>query len=90
MDFNTPACWYEGVYRDKARVVSAARPFMICNNNSFAVLLIHGYAGYPGELVRPAIDIAECGFDVIVHAYLEWEVVERISCHLLERIGLRL
>ena len=64
MDFNTPACWYEGVYRDKARVVSAARPFMICNNNSSAVLLIHGYAGYPGELVRPAIDIAKFGFDV--------------------------
>lgn len=64
INYIVPDCWYEGVYKDKACIVNAARSFTIENNNSRAVLLIHGYAGYPGELIRPAKDLSEHGFDV--------------------------
>lgn len=64
MNYSVPESWYEGVYRDENKIISAARPFKILNGNTKAVLLIHGYAGYPGELVRPAKDLALAGFDV--------------------------
>ena len=64
INYIVPDCWYEGVYKDKASIINAARSFTIENNNRRSVLLIHGYAGYPGELIRPAVDIAKHGFDV--------------------------
>ena len=64
INFTVPGCWYEGVYKDKASTINAARSFTIENSNNRAVLLLHGYAGYPGELIRPAIDLSDHGFDV--------------------------
>lgn len=63
-----PTAWYEGFYQDKAEPVSAARPFAYLHEerSDEAVLLIHGYAGYPGELVRPAEDLYAAGFDCYV------------------------
>lgn len=63
-----PSAWYEGVFQDKAEPVSAARPFAYLHEerSAEAVLLIHGYAGYPGELVRPAEDLYAAGFDCYV------------------------
>lgn len=60
--------WRSGrVHRDKAPVIPAARGFRIQGkDNQRAVLLIHGYAGYPGELVSPAAALAKAGFDVYV------------------------
>lgn len=29
-------------------------------------LIVHGYRGYPGEFVRPAVDLYDAGFDVFV------------------------
>lgn len=34
--------------------------------NTRSVLCIHGYTGYPGEMVRPSRDLAAKGFDVYV------------------------
>ena len=60
--------WYEGVYQDVKAPCNAARSFSMLHDNrpERAVLLLHGYAGYPGELVRPARELYDCGFDVIV------------------------
>ena len=58
--------WYEGVYKDKNEPCSAARPFSLKHSpkSDKAVLCIHGYTGYPGEVTRPAVDLYEAGFDV--------------------------
>lgn len=66
--YSVPMEWYSGVYQDIASPCSAARPFSLIHEEGTekAVLLIHGYAGYPGELVRPARDLYEKGFDVFV------------------------
>ncbi|MBO5770263.1 MAG: alpha/beta fold hydrolase [Spirochaetales bacterium] len=58
--------WYEGVYKDKKEPCNAARSFSLIHTpkSNKAVLCIHGYTGYPGELTRPAIDLYEAGFDV--------------------------
>lgn len=66
--FGVPPTWYDGVYRDKGNTVKASRPFTLTHNEKSdrAVLLIHGFTGYPGELVRPAEDLYEKGFDVFV------------------------
>lgn len=46
-------------------VCKAGRPIeMRHGGNDAAVLLIHGYAGYPGELTRPARDLYKAGYDV--------------------------
>lgn len=60
--------WYADCYKDKADVIPAARSFAYLHEERSrdAVLLIHGYAGYPGELVRPAEDLYDCGFDCFV------------------------
>ena len=57
------ACSY---FKEYKCIIPAARPFKIVGQAKKAVLLIHGYLGYPGELVRPAIDLANQGFDVYV------------------------
>lgn len=66
--YEVPSAWYSGAYQDKAPVVHAARPFSMISEEGArcAVLLIHGYGGYPGELVRPARDLFEAGLDVYV------------------------
>lgn len=58
--------WYQDVYKDKAKPCKAGRSFKLIHTpkSSKAVLAIHGYAGYPGELVRPAKDLYNEGFDV--------------------------
>ena len=66
MLYSVPNNWYDGAYKDEAPAVMAARSFRITAGHSRAVLLIHGYGGYPGELVRPARDLEEAGFDVFV------------------------
>ena len=57
------ACSY---FNEDLSIINAARPFKIVGNNKKAVILIHGHLGYPGELYRPAVDLAENGFDVYV------------------------
>ncbi len=66
--YSVPPSWYEGVYQDPKAPCRAARPFSLVHKEgrSKAVLLVHGYAGYPGELVRPARELYEAGFDVFV------------------------
>ncbi len=66
--YSVPPSWYEGVYQDPKAPCRAARPFSLVHKegSSKAVLLVHGYAGYPGELVRPARELYEAGFDVFV------------------------
>ena len=66
--YSVPLSWYEGAYEDRTAPCKAARPFTLAHKEGSdkAVLLIHGYAGYPGELVRPARDLFDRGFDVYV------------------------
>ena len=66
--FSVPSSWYDGFYKDQGDSVKASRPFTLLHENKSgkAVLLIHGFTGYPGELVRPAEDLYEKGFDVFV------------------------
>lgn len=67
ISYSVPEKWYENLYRDKAPVCSAARSFsMVHSKADECWLLIHGYCGYPGEMVRPAIDLYQKGFDVYV------------------------
>ncbi len=61
--------WYDGVYQDKKAPVKAGRSFSLIHEeekSNKAVLCIHGYTGYPGEMVRPARDLYQRGFDVYV------------------------
>ena len=60
--------WYDGVYADRAACRSSARPFELLHSEKpdECWLFIHGYRGYPGELVRPAVDLYEAGFDIYV------------------------
>lgn len=64
--YSVPEKWYEGLFKDEEKCVKAARSFSLLHEEKpkKAVLLIHGYTGYPGELVRPARDLFEEGFDV--------------------------
>lgn len=68
-DYSTQSSWYKGVYQDKKAPVKAGRSFSLIHKDSkstTAVLCIHGYTGYPGELVRPARELYEKGFDIFV------------------------
>jgi len=53
-------------YLDKAPIRACARPWAMLHQEkpAHAALLYHGYGGYPGELIRPGIDLFEAGFDV--------------------------
>lgn len=66
--FSVPESWYDGLYKDKKSCCSAARPFSLRHSrpSEECWLLIHGYRGYPGELVRPAADLWKSGSDVYV------------------------
>lgn len=58
-------------YQDKAAIRACARPWAMVHHEkvSHAVLLCHGYTGYPGELIRPGIDLFEQGCDVFCPRY---------------------
>ena len=63
LDFNTPK-WDQGYYQDQTPPRSCARPWQLTNKcNTKAALLIHGYAGYPGELIRVGKELHTEGFD---------------------------
>ena len=64
--YTVPMAWYEGVYEDRKAPCKAGRPFTLKHKEGSdkAVLLIHGFTGYPGELVRPAEDLYGLGFDI--------------------------
>ena len=65
LEYSVPDSWYKGVYKDRIEPCPAGRPFTFSHERSErACLLIHGFSGYPGELVRPARDLYEKGFDV--------------------------
>ncbi len=68
IEYSVNPLWYDGLYKDVHSPCSAARSFSMVHkdNTKAAVLLIHGYAGYPGELVSPAKELFEAGFDVFV------------------------
>lgn len=67
-EYSVPEQWYQGVYHDKMQCRKAARSFSLLHERKTEEcwLLIHGYRGYPGELVRPAIDLFREGYDVFV------------------------
>ncbi len=48
------------------KVRKCARPINIRNGNRRAVLCIHGFTGYPGEMAYPASRLAESKWDVLV------------------------
>lgn len=60
-----------GHYQDRSPVRACARPWRMCHSPeaSHAVLCLHGYAGYPGELIRPGIDLYDAGLDVYCVRY---------------------
>ncbi len=57
-----------GCYRDKEDIIDAAQPFKLIHEEGAreAVLMLHGYAGYPGELCSVAKAVYSRGFDVYV------------------------
>lgn len=64
-EYEVPDYWYDNCYKDRGKIISAARSFSSVSGKDRAVLLVHGYQGYPGELVRPSRDLAP-NFDVYV------------------------
>ncbi len=68
LKYEVPENWYENVYHDKKECCSAARSFTVLHEEKpkECWLFIHGYRGYPGELVRPALDLYELGYDIYV------------------------
>lgn len=54
-----------------APVMSCAHPFGLfhAQRPEKAVLLLHGFTGYPGELIRPAVDFYEAGLDCLAIRY---------------------
>lgn len=65
-EYSVPSYWYDGVYQDKVAPCDAGRSFSLKHSQKSdnAVLCIHGYTGYPGEVVRPAVDLYNAGCDV--------------------------
>lgn len=57
--------WNKNYYQDKAPVRKCARAWQMVHRDrpSKAILLVHGFSGYPGEVIRPGIDLYEAGFD---------------------------
>ncbi|MGE4453413.1 MAG: alpha/beta hydrolase [Sphaerochaeta sp.] len=58
-------------YQDREPVRKSARSWAMVHEESTreAVLLCHGYTGYPGELIRPGIDLFASGYDVYCPRY---------------------
>lgn len=63
--------WTRGFYQDESPVRKCARPWKMIHQTpgGIAVLLCHGYTGYPGELIRPGIDLYEAGMDCYAVRY---------------------
>lgn len=57
--------WNAHHYQDTAPIRLCARAWQMVHTPKAqqAVLLVHGYGGYPGELIRPGIDLFKAGFD---------------------------
>ena len=66
--YSVPDAWYEGCYRDKRSCCSAGRSFSLLHGEPAeeAWLCVHGFRGYPGELVYPSEQLHAAGFDVFV------------------------
>lgn len=66
--YSVPEKWGESLYKDEVECCRAARPFSLVHEEKSdeCWLLIHGYRGYPGEMVRPAEDLCAAGYDVFV------------------------
>ena len=66
--YSVPSEWYAGVYADKAECRKSARSFCLLHDvpSEECWLFLHGYRGFPGELVRPAVDLYRLGYDVYV------------------------
>ncbi len=58
--------WNRALRPDEAPVISAARPWQMVHHekSDIAVVLLTGYAGYPGEMIRPGVDLFAHGYDV--------------------------
>lgn len=54
------------LYQDQSSVRKCARAWAMLHPQrpKKVALLLHGYAGYPGELIRPGIDLYQAGWDV--------------------------
>lgn len=67
-DYSVPSGWYDGVYADRKECCKSARSFSLLHGDKprECWLFLHGYRGYPGELVRPAVDLYEAGYDIYV------------------------
>lgn len=66
IDYGVPD-WNAGCYRDTAPVRPSGRAWEMVHRpekSDIAVVLCHGWRGYPGELVRPGADLFDRGFDV--------------------------
>lgn len=63
--------WNKNHYQDQKPVRACARAWAMTHEKKRgeAVLLCHGFTGYPGELVRPGLDLYEAGFDVFCPRY---------------------
>ena len=66
--YHVPEEWYRDVYKDHVTCRTGARSFSITHERTpkECWLFVHGYRGYPGEMVRPAVDLYAAGFDVFV------------------------
>ena len=67
-NYSVPDIWYKGLYKDKVAPCNAGRSFSLLNDEKSEEcwLLVTGFRGYPGELVRPAYDLYLEGYDVFV------------------------
>ncbi len=63
---SVPSAWYYSLYQDKTEARESAKSFTLSNDFMRACLLVHGYAGYPGELVSIANYLYTAGFDCYV------------------------
>lgn len=59
------------LHKEAAPVMACARPYGLFHKErpARAVLLLHGFTGYPAELARPGIDLYEAGLDVLAIRY---------------------
>lgn len=64
--YSIPQRWYGGLYHDRAEPCKAGRPFILAHSlrPRRCILVVHGYTGYPGEVVRPARELYALGYDV--------------------------
>ncbi|AEC02207.1 alpha/beta hydrolase [Parasphaerochaeta coccoides] len=61
----------KGFYQDTVSPVKSARPWALVHEDSVqhAVLCLHGYNGYPGEMALPGLRLFEAGMDVYAPRY---------------------